>query len=131
MADEITKAVETVTAPLTKDLTNTPIDMTDVIAGGMASGPIEAIASKIPIVGTNKYVEAFAELGGALLVGSMTKRKGKTAQKAGNMAQVGLAFAGSKNMVTAVTGTIQKFKGKKATANAAPVDIFSVGWKMQ
>ena len=131
MADEITKAVETVTAPLTKDLTNTPIDMTDVIIGGMAAGPIKALASKIPVVGQNKYAEAFAELGGALVVGSMTKRKGKTAQKAGNMAQVGLAFVGSQNMVAAVTETIQKHKGKKATANAEPVDIFSVGWSMQ
>jgi len=130
MADELGKAAETIAAPLTKDLTNTPIDMTDVIAGGMARGPIEALASKIPIVGTNKYAEAFAELGGALIVGSMTKRKGKAMQKAGNMAQVGLAFAGSSKMVEAVTGSIQKFKGQKAAANAEPVDIFSVGWKM-
>ena len=130
MTDELNKAVDAVTAPLTDDLTNTPIDMTDVIAGGMAVAPIDALVSKIPVIGGNRYAKAFTELGGALVVGSMTKKKGKTAQKLGNMSQVGLAFAGSKEMVAAVTESIQKIKGQKATANAAPPSIWDAQWNM-
>jgi hypothetical protein len=151
MTDGIEKvagdALDVVKAPLTKDLTNDPIDMTDIIGGGMlapivetltAKLPFEEIASKSKYIPNAEYLKGFTQLGGALAVGTMTKSKGKTTtakltRKAGNMAQVGLGTPGAAHIVAGAARTIQKVRGGgiAETGTAPEQSIWNTPWAMQ
>ena len=151
MTDELGKAAEgaldVVKAPLTQDLTNDPIDMTDIIGGGMLTPIVETMTSKLPFeefaskskyIPNAEYLKGFSQLGGALVVGTMTKSKGKTAtakltRKAGNMAQVGLGTPGAAHIVTGVARTIQKVRGGgiAETGTAPEQSIWNTPWAMQ
>ena len=143
--------VETVTAPFTNDLTNDPIDMVDLIGGGMIAPMVQTVSERLPFHAISQTADfvpnanilmGTAQLAGALVVGHMTKNQGKGAtkkllNKGGNITQVGLGVTGAANIVTGVGRTIGRMRGSgtkqlsDAQLGNGGETIWNTPWQMQ